>query len=83
MIYEYRCNPCKLLTEVVKSVKEIDKDEYCFKCGKKMKRLISMPFRNIDGSFWAEHLDDQPVWIKNRRHYKEELRKRGLIDSAL
>lgn len=43
MIYKYFCPLCEIEEDVNKSIDERDNFPVCYKCGFKMKRLISSP----------------------------------------
>ena len=42
-IYEYNCFKCSANVDVVKNMSEIDKKEYCPKCGRQMDRVMTTP----------------------------------------
>ena len=61
--YEYRCNDCNTVFEIVHSIKD-DSDYFCSECGEngkevKMERLIS---RNVNGFIFKQWTEAQ--------HYK-------------
>jgi putative FmdB family regulatory protein len=77
--YDFRCPSCGLTTERVLTLARYDDPQGCESCGGDMRRLISAPRVN---PAWQEYLEENmgqdPVHIRSREHYKQELQKRGL-----
>ena len=75
--YSYRCKKCG---EELDEFHKVD-DRYnqeCPECGNKMQIVIKpLPF-HIFEPFWHPNLDKKPVWIKSKKHLKEESDKRGM-----
>jgi len=59
----------------------------CPKCGSRRKidftnyasSLVDDPYSELSGKgFFAEHMSKEGVWIKSRKHFRDELNKRNL-----
>ena len=75
--YEYECVKCHGRFEKVLSYKDHASEAVCV-CGSMAKQLFSNVNVTPDMKpFIHPHLDKKPVFIKSRRHYNEELKKRG------
>lgn len=54
MIYEYKCEPCYTIWELVLSMKEdIPKEVVCENCGRPAKRVFSVPGVVFKGEGWS------------------------------
>jgi len=51
--YEYECNTCKKVTEVVRSLKDIDKAPKCPSCGEETHRIVSCTAFRLNGDGWG------------------------------
>ena len=75
--YQYKCNKCgKKLDEFHK----VD-DRYnqvCPECGNGMQIMIQPTTFHIFEPFWHPNLDKKPVYIKSKKHLKEESDKRNM-----
>lgn len=83
-LYKYKCKTCDQVTEQFKSVSQRHEVENCSQCGGEKKLLIG----NFNRGFvlepqYFEHLDSKPVWIKNKKHLKQECEKRGVTAKCL
>lgn len=79
MIYPYRCMECAFSFEVIKSVKDIDNQEYCPQCKAEGKRYITPP--HLYGiSDWdkAEFNPGLGCVIKNSKHRKQVAKQMGV-----
>lgn len=78
MRYPYRCNTCKNEFDVIKSVKEIDNEEICDKCGSLATRFIAVTH------FYGAKVEDaeyNPAFgciVKDSKHRKELAKKFGV-----
>lgn len=76
-LYEYECSKCGNKTEEFHSVKD-RYNQKCPKCGNKMNIIIQPVVSHIFEPFWHPNLDSKPVWIKSRKHLREESEKRNM-----
>lgn len=82
MIYVYKCPSCSNQFEIVKSYKEIDKEETCPKCSSVSNRII------VPGvSFYGEKDWDNQQWcsalgcyVKSNKHRRQIAKERGLVE---
>jgi len=75
-IYDYRCDDHGEVENVWAGINE---EVPCRECGKLMIRLISPTRIAPDWEPYLEHnMGHEPVYIKSRQHYYNEMRKRGL-----
>lgn len=73
MLYEYKCENCKILKEVAKSYKEIDRPEMC-ECGKQMKRVPSLV--NFVAPVWHNTYDyGLGTEVRSETHRKNILKE--------
>lgn len=83
MIYEYFCTDCNRLTDVEKSLSELDRLEFCPKCDLQMHRQISARI-----SFKGEKADSNEAFfshalgqvVRNEKHQRELAKQRGLVE---
>jgi putative FmdB family regulatory protein len=80
MIYVYHCNNCSHEFDVVKSVKEIDNQENCEKCGSVCERIIRFRGYFLGEKDWdkAEYNPGLGCVTKNAKHRKQIAKERGL-----
>lgn len=84
-LYRYKCGNCgKEFTEL-RSVENRRKDIRCPECNCKTNKLV---FNRYNRGFvlepqWFEHIDEEPIFIRNKKHLKEECEKRGLEAKCL
>ena len=76
-LYHYRCPQCKNEIEELHSVEDRYKQK-CPKCKNDMQIVISAVVSHIFEPFYHPNLDSKPVWIKSKKHLKEESDKRGM-----
>lgn len=79
MFYPYRCPKCENLFEIIKSVADIDREEFCEKCGTISERYISRT-HFFGASDWHgdEFNPGLGCVVKNNQHKKQILKARGL-----
>lgn len=82
MVYEYRCTSCKKRFDVIKSVRDIDINETCPKCGDFAERLF-IPARVYFSGTKVENAEFNPAFgqvVKGKRHRQELAKRHGLIE---
>lgn len=80
MIYEYQCNQCAVIFDVVKAVADFERAESCA-CGGDAKRLFR-PKIHLSGTA-VEHPEYNPAFgqvVKNKRERQELAKQRGMIE---
>lgn len=83
MLYEYFCTECNKLTEIEKSLAELDRLEFCVSCDVEMKRQISkhIGFKDekaeSNEAFFSHALGQV---VRNGKHQRELARERGLVE---
>ena len=55
--YEYSCPRCEEQRDIVKSVAELNRTEYCIECAAIMKRMVSVPLVHNDSYGKPIHSD--------------------------
>ena len=81
MTYEYLCESCGVLTDVIKSVKDIDRVEKCDHCDGVTARQFSFRVHFIGTSVEsAEYNPGLGMVIKSKYHRSEEAKKQGLVE---
>lgn len=81
MTYEYKCVKCEHVFDVMKSVADFDRNEFCEPCGAPAERLFSRRV-HITGAR-VEHAEYNPglgCVTKNKRHRDEIARSLGLTE---
>lgn len=75
--YCYKCPECGEEIEEFHHVEDRH-NQSCPQCKKKMKIIIQPTTFHIFEPFWHPNLDKKPVYIKNKKHLKEESDKRNM-----
>ena len=76
--YNYRCPECGKEIESFHMIKD-RYNEQCPDCKKKMKLIIKGGGNFLMFTpFWHPNLDKKPVYIKSKKHLKEESDKRNM-----
>ncbi|MFH1614865.1 MAG: zinc ribbon domain-containing protein [Planctomycetota bacterium] len=81
MIYEYKCEDCDKITEMVRLVAYRDDPVAC-KCGGNAKPIMSlgsMTFNTGKGSRIpgvCHSLPGKSVWVRNKHHFRELCKRR-------
>ena len=83
MIYEYQCVKCEIISEENRDVGERNAATVCPHCGGKVKKLVYTSGTNgntgkggrIPGL--CRSLPGKPVYVKNKRHWKELCKQRS------
>lgn len=80
MIYLYDCEKCELEIEVVKSMKDAAREEYCQSCGNVLDRVYLPP--HITGAKVedAEFNHGLGCVTKNKNDRAEKAKRKGLIE---
>lgn len=85
MLYQYKCVKCEEITEAWRQVKRRNRCPKCKDCDGKTEKLSvadSLPLLNTGkGSRMGSlntTLDEEPIFIKNKHHFREECKKRDL-----
>ncbi len=52
--YEYRCEMCRLMVEVVKPMSQRERPENCPACGAALRRTFTMPEIYYPGRAWGK-----------------------------
>lgn len=77
-IYDFKCPTCGTVTDVYA---HMDEREKMHSCGQTMTRLISTPNITPDiPQYLDENLGETPVLVKSRRHRKQLMKERGLVE---
>ncbi len=81
MTYEYLCEECGVLTDIIKSVSDLDRVETCAYCSKHLARQFSPHVHFIGTSVQsAEYNYGLGFVVKNKRHREELAKQKGLIE---
>lgn len=75
--YQYRCPKCGKELEEHHSVKDRH-SQLCPDCKDKMEIVIQPTTFHIFTPFFHPNLDSKPVYIKSKKHLKEESDKRNM-----
>lgn len=82
MIYAYRCIECKKAFDVVKSVKDIDCNENCPKCGEFAEREFCPQKIHLSGTR-VTHPEFNPglgAVVKNKQHKDRLMKERNVVE---
>jgi putative FmdB family regulatory protein len=82
--YDYACESCGFVGEIIHPISECDTEYRCHECGGILKRMINAP--HVEGSsiyplqFWNAKLPNgqYSVELKNKAEHKKFLASRGL-----
>lgn len=81
MTYLYACAKCDVEFDVVKSVKDIDREEKCESCGNVCERQFSANVHFIGTSVESPEFNHGlGMVIKNKKHRADEAKARGLVE---
>jgi putative FmdB family regulatory protein len=82
MTYEYHCEKCQDTFDVIKTVKEINENEFCPHCKSEgVRRFI--PSRVFFSGTRVEHAEYNPGLgevVRNKAHREELAKRKGLIE---
>jgi putative FmdB family regulatory protein len=81
-LYDYKCPKCGKLSDIIASI--CDTTLPCPHCGETMTRLFSYNVNVIPDlePYLDDNISHNPVWIKSKQHRREEMKKRGLIETG-
>jgi putative FmdB family regulatory protein len=81
LIYEYRCVKCERKFEVIKSMRDFDRNEFCERCGAPGEPVFSPKVQILGAS--VQHAEYNPGLgqvVKNKRHRQEIAKRKGLVE---
>jgi putative FmdB family regulatory protein len=81
LTYVYQCTKCDSRFDVIKSVADFDRNEFCESCGAPAERKFT-PRVHIHGAA-VEHAEYNPglgCVVKNKKHRAEIAKQRGLVE---
>lgn len=76
-LYKLKCKACNNVFEQISSVDD-RLNIKCDKCGGNSEIMIQPIVSHIFKEFWHPNLDKKPVFIKSKKHLKEESDKRDM-----
>lgn len=82
MTYEYQCIECSKRFDVVKSVKDMDVNEYCPRCGEPAERKF-VPSRVHFTKTSVQNAEYNPglgAVVKNEKDRQEIAKRKGLVE---
>lgn len=82
MTYEYVCIKCDHRFDVIKSVKDIDVNEFCPQCESPSERQFTPSRVHLSGTR-VEHAEYNPGLgqvVKNKKHRQEVAKRKGLVE---
>lgn len=82
MIYEYKCHQCGKSEDIVKSVKEMDREEICSECSLAMERaFFPQKLQFMHTSVQSAEFNPAFGQVIHSRQERDELAKRrGMIE---
>ena len=71
-LYSYECTSCEHQFEAYNSIDD-RKSHGCTECGKHANLILSRKPPAVHGFAlgWFEHIAEEPIYIKNKKHLKE------------
>lgn len=82
MIYSYACNSCQSEIDIIKSYKDLDRDEFCLKCTSKMCHVFKPSIKQLlkmggmqEASEFNPGLGQV---VRGKSHVKEICKEKGL-----
>jgi putative FmdB family regulatory protein len=83
-IYEYKCFQCEYIREEYRKVKDRLNESVCIHCGSHAVFVISPGPKPTDHLYprMVENFAHNPVRVNSLKHYREEQKKRGLVDNG-
>jgi len=75
-MYRLRCRECSNVFEEIARVD--DRNDIKCECGGDTDLVICPTAFHIFEPYWHPNLDKKPVWIKSKKHLKEESDKRNM-----
>ncbi len=87
--YDYNCEGCGEIIEVIHSITECDRSRSCNKCGVEITRMLSAP--HVEGSsiypfkLWNAKMPEgqYSIELKNKSEHKKFLKNRDLDSPSI
>lgn len=82
MTYEYKCESCKRYFDVIKSVKDMERNENCPKCGEfGIRQFIPEVIHfNKTKVTHAEYNPGLGCVVKNEAHKRDIMKRKGVVE---
>lgn len=80
-LYDYKCQDCGTVREVVKKLKDFDREEICEECSLPMRRLIIPPKLRLFRKGIYEDITTEPLYIDSMKQLKAECKKHGVTSA--
>lgn len=80
-LYDFRCRSCSDVKE--KYANHEHRLSVCDFCGGEMVRLVTTRYsvhRDLK-PYLDEHIAENPVWVKSKKHREELMKKHGVYES--
>ena len=79
-IYDYKCN---VTGQVVEKIAGVDDEKLTCQCGGKLERQFTIHYTAISDMkpYLDEHIGDQPIWIKSRKHRQQVMKETGVYEA--
>lgn len=83
-VYDYTCMACEHTQEAIVPIRSRYIGPICEKCGHRMTFTLSVGPKPTDHLYprLEYNFEANPVEIKSLRHFREEQKKRGLVDNG-
>jgi putative FmdB family regulatory protein len=83
-IYDYTCMTCEHTQEEYRKMNERMVGPICEKCGHRTTFTLSFGPKPTDHLYprVVENFDNKPVVVTSLKHYRQEQKKRGLVDNG-
>ena len=77
-LYDYECGTCEAQFEENHRIADRGTAVHC---GRTAKLLVgaSAPAAHVFKPMWAENIASEPVFVRTKKQYKEECKKRGKL----
>jgi len=79
MLYEYRCQTCREITEAHRSVAERDDAPECSQCGKHTRKIISV--QRVHADFAPYYDENLETGIQSKQHRKKVMKEKGVVEA--
>lgn len=78
IMYEYRCEFCREITDALREIEERNDCPKCERCGGKTSKIISKYYAHGDLSpYYDENLD---TFIESKKHRKRVMQEQGVSE---
>jgi putative FmdB family regulatory protein len=78
MIYEYRCEDCREITEAYRTVADRENCPPC-ECGGQTKKIISG--YHVHGDMEPYYDDNLQTYIRGKQHRQQVMKEQGLFEN--